>query len=122
MITQFRIRLTFPKVLLYSIASEIVTLFFSQVTVLSEYRLTQRQGGRSRKVTKLVQIVDKASANFIAVGKEIANENPEFEVCTKIPALFTLKAGPYLLVITKTLAYLQVRVIAWKCIKYVINP
>lgn len=51
-----------------------------QVTTLSEYRPTHRRGGRSRKVTKLVQIVEKAAANFIAVGEEIASENPDFQV------------------------------------------
>ena len=53
---------------------------FSQVTTLSEYKGTQRRSGKSRKVTKLVQIVDKAVRNFIMVGEEIANENPEFQV------------------------------------------
>ncbi len=51
-----------------------------QVTTLSEYRPTHRRGGRSRKVTKLIQIVDKAAANFVTVGEEIANENPDFQV------------------------------------------
>ena len=39
---------------------------------------------RTHKVSKLIQLVDKATRNFVAVGEQIANENPEFQVSSKI--------------------------------------
>lgn len=40
------------------------------------------QGGlkRMHKISTLIQLVDKATRNFAAVGEEIARENPQFEV------------------------------------------
>jgi hypothetical protein len=38
---------------------------------------------RTHKISKLIQLVDKATRNFVAVGEQIANENPEFEVSLK---------------------------------------
>ena len=35
---------------------------------------------RTHKISKLIQLVDKATRNFVAVGEQIANENPEFQV------------------------------------------
>ena len=35
---------------------------------------------RIHKISKLIQLVDKATRNFVAVGEQIANENPEFQV------------------------------------------
>lgn len=32
------------------------------------------------KISTLIQLVNKATWNFIAVGEEIASENPQFEV------------------------------------------
>ena len=39
---------------------------------------------RTHKVSKLIQLVDKATRNFVAVGEQIANENPEFQVSSTI--------------------------------------
>ena len=35
---------------------------------------------RTHKISKLIQLVDKATRNFVAIGEQIANENPEFQV------------------------------------------
>jgi len=51
-----------------------------QVTTLSQYKSAKGRLGKPHKVSKLVQIVDKATKNFVTVGEEIANENPEFQV------------------------------------------
>ena len=51
-----------------------------KVTSLAAYKSSQRVSGKPHKVSKLVQIVDKATQNFVAVGEEIASENPEFQV------------------------------------------
>lgn len=61
-----------------------------QVTSLTEFKpaslseedteqliLHRRQFGSPHK---LVQLVDKAVTNFVAVGEDIAAENPEFQV------------------------------------------
>ena len=37
----------------------------------------------THKVSKLIQLVDKATRNFVAVGEDIASENPEFQVREK---------------------------------------
>lgn len=39
---------------------------------------------RTHKISKLIQLVDKATRNFVAVGEQIANENPEFQVSSRI--------------------------------------
>ena len=39
---------------------------------------------RTHKISKLIQLVDKATRNFVAVGEQIANENPEFQVSNSI--------------------------------------
>ena len=51
-----------------------------KVTSLAAYKSSKRVSGKPHKVSKLVQIVDKATQNFVAVGEEIASENPEFQV------------------------------------------
>ena len=51
-----------------------------QVTTLSEYKSTKGRLRKPHKVSKLVQIVSKATKNFVTVGEEIASENPEFQV------------------------------------------
>ena len=51
-----------------------------KVTTLSAYKSSKRISGKPHKVSKLVQIVDKATKNFVVVGEEIASENPEFQV------------------------------------------
>ena len=45
--------------------------------VSERFLLHQRQFGNPNK---LVQLVDKAIMNFIAVGEDIAAENPDFQV------------------------------------------
>ena len=35
---------------------------------------------KTRNVSKLIQLVDKATRNFVSVGEEIASENPDFQV------------------------------------------
>ena len=35
---------------------------------------------RTHNVHKLIELVDKATRNFVAVGEQIASENPEFQV------------------------------------------
>lgn len=42
-----------------------------------EFIMRRRQFGSPHK---LVQLVDKAVMNFVAVGEDIAAENPEFQV------------------------------------------
>ena len=49
----------------------------------SKHQLVGKSQGRlkrTHKVSKLIQLVDKATRNFVAVGEQIANENPEFQV------------------------------------------
>lgn len=83
--------MSFESWLEVEVASCLTTLMpecctFLQVTTLTDYKSSRGRTGKPRKVTKLVQIVDKATRNFIAVGEEIANENPEFQVtqCYKV--------------------------------------
>ena len=59
-----------------------------QVTSLSEYDPSdchnsseKRRKREPQKLSKLIQLVDKATRNFLAVGEEIAHENPDFQVC-----------------------------------------
>ena len=67
-----------------------------KVTTLSAYESSKRISGKLHKVSKLVQIVDKATKNFVAVGEEIASENPEFQVWfTFVPR--PVKVCPYIL-------------------------
>ena len=58
------------------------------MTVDSSKKLrTGREVGklkRTHKISKLIQLVDKATRNFVAVGEQIANENPEFQVSSRI--------------------------------------
>ena len=62
---------------------------YTQVTSLSEYDPSDRHTASSekrrkrepQKLSKLIQLVDKATRNFLAVGEEIAHENPDFQVC-----------------------------------------
>lgn len=61
-----------------------------KVTSLSAYKNSKRISGKQHKVSKLVQIVDKATKNFVAVGEEIASENPEFQVWF----VFVLRPSP----------------------------
>lgn len=61
-----------------------------QVTSLTEFdptALTEQETGQFLlhqsqfgSPHKLVQLVDKAVMNFVAVGEDIAAENPEFQV------------------------------------------
>lgn len=45
-----------------------------------EVEKSHRRLKRTYKVAKLIQLVDTATRNFVAVSEEIANENPEFQV------------------------------------------
>ncbi len=65
-------------------------LLFSQVMSLSQHSLI---GGRRdqkkkkqepQKLSKLIQLVDMATRNFLAIGEDIAHENPDFQVCSQI--------------------------------------
>ena len=69
---------------MHSSASKVTTLTESNpmATPLSEeetkkFLLKHKQLGKPQK---LVQLVDKAVRNFIAVGKDIASENPDYQV------------------------------------------
>lgn len=56
------------------------------------FLLHQRQFGSPHK---LVRLVDKAVMNFVAVGEDIAAENPEFQVqCTETMSPTPLIAPP----------------------------
>ena len=35
---------------------------------------------RTHNIHKLIELVDKATRNFVAVGEQIASENPDFQV------------------------------------------
>ena len=64
-------------------------LFNSQVTELSGsggggHGLPRTRSGKPPKLRKLVQLVEKATMNFVAVGEQIASENSDFQVCTVI--------------------------------------
>ncbi len=37
---------------------------------------------------KLVQLVDKAMMNLVVVGEDIAEENPDYKVCSPAPPPF----------------------------------
>ena len=66
-----------------------------KVTSLAAYKSSQRVSGKPHKVSKLVQIVDKATQNFVAVGEEIASENPEFQVWLPLfPSLVPCRPSP----------------------------
>ena len=64
-------------------------LSHSQVTELSGsggggHGLPRTRSGKPPKLRKLVQLVEKATMNFVAVGEQIASENSDFQVCTVI--------------------------------------
>ena len=48
---------------------------------------------RTHKISKLIQLVDKATRNFVAVGEQIANENPEFQVSSRSRKLLRIKCS-----------------------------
>ena len=50
--------------------------------------LPRTRSGKPPKLRKLVQLVEKAIVNFVAVGEQIASENSDFQVCTVIDRTF----------------------------------
>ena len=53
--------------------------FFFQVTTLVETRSPQKKKGKSKRAHVLVAAVEKATANFVERGQQIAAENPEIQ-------------------------------------------
>lgn len=56
------------------------------MTTLSQHSFTggdknsQKKKRKPQKLSKLIQLVDMATRNFLAVGEEISHENPDFQV------------------------------------------
>ena len=54
-------------------------LFFLQVTTLVSSKSPQKKKGKSKRAHVLVAAVEKATANFVERGQQIAAENPEIQ-------------------------------------------
>lgn len=77
-----------------------------QVTSLTEFKPASEDGSTGPEATlslhrrhfgspqKLVQLVDKAVMNFVAVGEDIATENPEFQVGNQLSPTPLLLGAP----------------------------
>lgn len=69
---------------MFSYGFRVDSVLLVQVTSLSQHSLNGGQKKRKKrepqKLSKLIQLVDMATRNFLAVGEEISHENPDFQV------------------------------------------
>ncbi len=55
----------------------------SQHSLIGGRRDQKKKKQEPQKLSKLIQLVDMATRNFLAIGEDIAHENPDFQVCSQ---------------------------------------